>query len=563
MNKIISLILALTAALSSFCTMGAGDVLYSLGLNLGLPMSDRADFLQDIDDGDVSQFDDDTGYIKNMLLVFFDENANLFDRIRILGASGGAAVGNLRAARLCVIRTNGCNYEQLAAKAEKLNALPGVALASVCPAKRMEEQYTPDDPFSPDSVTYRVDWTEHRPSGNNWNLEAVDARRAWGYDAYYNDINIGIVDGGFQTDHPDLNGKIRFPSAFLARRNRPNSHGDHVAGIIAAQGDNGIGICGLCQNCSLTCVDWSASDGQAWINDVEIFFGFGYVVKAGAKVINFSIGASGSLGEEAKAFPNLYLKLDAALYSCYMSALLFSGYDFICVQSSGNGNDGGHAVDAIQNTLFCSITEKNAFTPFPGVTAQDLLDRILIVGSARLENNRYIQSSSSNVGTQVSICAPGVNIYSCVTDSDWGYKSGTSMASPHVAAIAAMVWSVNPNLRAAQVKDIVCSSTKDTVEIASTRYFEDLDYRTYPMVNAGLAVEAAVETIGGIRTAVNLGADRYSTVTLTDTKGRTFEFETNEQGDLSVVLLPGTYSVAYQSNRQPAATSITISAQEG
>ncbi|HBL41705.1 MAG TPA: hypothetical protein DDY98_09250, partial [Ruminococcaceae bacterium] len=366
----------------------------------------------------------------------------------------------------------------------------------------------------------------------------------------------------FQTDHPDLNGKIQFPSRFLANRNRPNSHGTHVAGIIAAQGNNGIGICGLCQNCSLTCVDWSASDGQMWINDAEIFFGFGYVVKAGAKVINFSVGASGSLGEEVASFPNLYINLDAALYSCYMSALLSRGYDFICVQSAGNGNGGGHAVDAAQNTLFCSVTEANAFTPYIGISAQDILDRIIIVGSAKLENNKYIQASSSNVGNQVSICAPGVNIYSCVTDSDCSYKSGTSMASPHVAAIAAMVWSINPNLPAARVKQIVCTNTKDTVAIAATRYFENLDYKAYPMVNAALAVEAALQTVGGIHKTMNLGADRDSTVTLTDTKGRTFEFEADEQGNLSVVLLPDTYAVSYQANRQPASTSITVSSQE-
>ncbi|MBQ9553295.1 MAG: S8 family serine peptidase [Clostridia bacterium] len=556
-TKLISLLLALTTALSGFCSNAAG-ALRSFGLQIGLYTDESGAFLTELDDKEVSQFDDNTGYLKNTLLVFFDETANLFDRVSILGKANAVAVGSLRAARLYVLRTAGCNYEQLAQKAEQLTALPGVALASVCPARRIEPQATPNDPFAADSSLYRVDWTERYPSGNNWNMEAIDARRAWGYDAYYNEINVGIVDAGFQTDHPDLEGLISFPSARLARRNNADDHGDHVAGIIAAKGNNGVGVCGLCQHCELTCVDWSKEEGQSWLNDVAIFFGFGHAVKGGAKVINFSVGATGSIKSEEYEYPKIYIALDAMLYSCYMSALLFNGYDFICVQSAGNGNEDGYAVDALQNTLFCSITKNNAFTPFFGVSAQSLMDRIIIVGSARLESGAYYQASSSNVGDQVNICAPGVNIFSCITEDGYGYMSGTSMAAPHVTAIAAMVWSVNPKLTAGEVKKIVCSSTKDTVQIAKTRYFEDLNYKEYPMVNAALSVETALKTIGGVSVTLPFTADPDSTVVLTDEQGRTFEFEADKQGKVSVVLLPGAYTAAYSVLRLPHGADFSV-----
>ena len=61
---------------------------------------------------------------------------------------------------------------------------------------------------------------------------------------------------------------------------------------------------------------------QLWIGDVAIFFGFGKVVKAGAKVLNFSLGSSGSVDGEKIAWSEFVRNLDATLYSCYMSALL-------------------------------------------------------------------------------------------------------------------------------------------------------------------------------------------------------------------------------------------------
>ena len=552
-TKIVSFFMAVITSLvgmGSSAFSASVDGVFSSALSL---VTERSAFLEDITDEDVSQFDENSGYIKNMLLVFFEEDASLFDKLSALRKTGGAVVGSMPEAQLCVVRTSGLNYEKLTALCEKVMLDDSVALASVCPASRIAEQYTPDDPFT-DYEWYTETWDEANPDGNNWWLEATDTRAAWGYDSYFEDIDVGVVDGGFNTLHEELEGKISFPSASEAKRNNRSYHGTHVAGIIAAKGDNGAGISGICQNSELICVDWSPSGSQMWIGDVAIFFGFGKVVKAGAKVLNFSLGASGSLGANQQSWGSFVQNLDAMLYSCYMSALLNSGYDFVVVQSAGNGNSEGRPVDASANGCFCAITEKNTFIPYAGITARDLLDRIIIVGSARNDNGRFIQSDTSNVGDMVDICAPGVDVYSCSTE---GYisLSGTSMAAPVVTGIASLVWSVDSGLSGADVKRIVCSNTCDTVEPAPEYYFDSLNIKTYPMVNAKLAVEAALKNKYEMNTvSINLGG--MSQIKFTNAQSQEFVFETDSTGIITILLESGVYNV--EVNGEVVSTDFTV-----
>lgn len=540
-TKIVSFFMAIITSLvgmGSSATAAGVDGLFSSALSL---VTERSAFIDDITDADVSQFDENSGYIKDMLLVFFEEEASFFSKLSALSKIGGTVVGGMPEAELCVVKTNGLNYEKLSALCEQANTLDAVALASVCPASRIEEQYTPNDPFT-DYDWYTERWSEENPEGNNWWLEATDTRAAWGYESYFENIDIGIVDGGFNELHEELEGKISFPSEKEANRNNRSYHGTHVAGIIAAKGDNGVGISGVCQNSDLICVDWSPSGSQMWIGDVAIFFGFGKVVKAGAKVLNFSLGASGSLSANQMAWSGFVRNLDAALYSCYMAALLNNGYDFVVVQSAGNGNSAGRAVDASSNGCFCAITQNNAFIPYSGVSAKDLLDRIIIVGSAKIENGNYIQSDSSNVGDMVDICAPGVDIYSCSTE---GYMSlsGTSMAAPVVTGIASLVWSVDSSLSGAEVKQIVCSNTCDTVAPAADYYFaESLTIKSYPMVNAKLAVEAALKNKYDMNN-ISISVNGLSQVKFTDKDSNEFIFETDSNGELTCLLENGVYNV--------------------
>lgn len=541
-ERIISFFMAVIMSLTGLGNQATAAGIKQVFANAYSLLATRSDFIDGIGDDDISCFTDNDGYIKNMMLIFFEEDASFFNKLGSLRKIGGTVIGSMPKANLCVVATRPMNYEQLTAECEKAADFDGIALASICPAKRYEEQYTPNDPFT-HYDWYTESWNEANPAGNNWWLEATQTRAAWGYSSYFEKINIGIVDGGFEVEHDDLAGKITFPTAKEAGRNRSSYHGTHVAGIIAAKGDNGVGISGICQNSNLICVDWSPSDMQLWIGDVAIFFGFGKIVEAGAKVLNFSLGSSGTLGAEASQWPAFIRNLDAMLYSCYMAALLKNGYDFLVVQSAGNGNSESRPIDAISNGCFCPINEKNAFIPYSGISAQDLIDRIIVVGSATMDGGSYVQSASSNVGDRVDICAPGVSIYSCVTENDYMTLSGTSMAAPVVSGIASLVWSADSNLSGAEVKEIICTNTRDTVAPAEEYYFADkLKIKSYPLVNAKLAVEAALEN-KYLMNSITVTASPDTTVVFKTGNAAEFVFETDINGSFNCLLEGGEYSV--------------------
>ena len=242
----------------------------------------------------------------------------------------------------------------------------------------------------------------------------------------------------------------------------------------------------------MICVDWLPDFLQYWNADLAIFFGFSALVKAGAKVINFSLGTSASKTSNSSAIDErLYLPMAISLM---MSSLLSKGYDFVAVQSAGNGDFFGNPIDAENNGYFSAINSGNIFTGFNSVPAQEILDRIIIVGSAEVYNEtEFIQSDFSNVGSSVDISAPGKNIYSCSINSDYQGMSGTSMSAPVVTGVASLVWSVNPSFKGSQVKEIVCTSSDKVAEINNViTYVHGVDLREYRLVNAKLAVEEPI-----------------------------------------------------------------------
>lgn len=527
MNKIIAIMLSVITALSGlFMT----------------PFSEIPSYIETIDENSVYQIAENTGYIKDTVLVVFEDDASVFEKLSVFAKADGMCVGKINDLGLYILKTNGMDYEETDKLCKNLTSLESVVFASFCPVKKLTEQYTPNDPFMDENGYGTNDWDDENPEGNNWHIEATDTRSAWGYKSLFTHINIGVVDGGFDTEHEELAGKITFPSKREERKNRPNHHGTHVAGIIAAEQDNGVGVSGICSDSTLICVDWKPSTNQLWIADLEVLQALKRVVKAGAKVVNFSVGNSSSMGDDNYEFPSFVPNLDGMLYSYTMGSLLSKGYDFVVVQSAGNGNGEGYAVDASQNGLFCSINEDNAFLPFSGVETEDILDRIIVVGSAKVTKDGYVQTSSSNVGERVDICAPGDNIYSTTKDNTYLTKSGTSMAAPVVTGVASLVWSVNPDLTGNEVKKIICESTKDMVAPSDDRHYDFLDYKAYPLVNAKLATEEALRQKGGFYD-VSITSGSKEEITFINESGDEFIFETNSKGKLSCVLEKGNYTV--------------------
>ncbi len=512
LTKIVSLIMSLIMPVTGFLYTSASNVIDSVSeMIFGIPYTDEAvksDFFSELDDNEVVAVDDNNGYIKDLVAVFIDADLSFSEKLNLFSKVGGAIIGWSAVADLYVIRYLPMSYGSLTSKCEELNTIDGVIYAMPVTTSKTVLNSTPDDPFDEFDFT-SPEWDELNPQGSNWWLEAIQARHAWDYKEYFNQTEIGIVDSGFDLDHPELDGKISFPSSLHANRNYPSYHGSHVAGIIGANHNNNTGIAGVCDNSRLVCVDWEPELLQFWNTELAIFFGFSELVKAGARVVNFSLGISGSKYTDGNGFLDEYI-VTAAL-SIMMSSLLSKGYDFVAVQSAGNGDYFGEPMNANGNGHFAALHKGNIIT-VKGVTADEILDRVIVVASAETDNNGgFVQSDFTNVGHAVSIAAPGRDIYSCSLDGGYEYLSGTSMAAPVVTGVASLVWSVNPDFTGAQVKNIVCSSYSDVAKINTEyEYYYDVDLVNYPMVNAKLAVEEAIkqsyDTVGTVKGRI-IGAD--------------------------------------------------------
>lgn len=357
----------------------------------------------------------------------------------------------------------------------------------------------------------KKEWKKRKLKSSNWWLSAIQVNEAWDYNDRFNNIKIGIVDSGFDTGHEDLN--INFATKTNEKVNNKNDHGTHVAGIIGATANNGKGIAGIVWNKELICYDrkpsWLQEKLGGWDTKQAILVGLILNVKSGAKVINFSCGNDTTILQNGNNFSQQQIDKSAYKASRTMAFLLMDGYDFVVVQASGNGDKNGFGVDANNAGIFAGITTENCYTNSE-ISAEDILNRIIVVGNAEQTDNGYQIHKTSNCGNTVDICAPGQNIYSTITGEflnitqakgSYGYLSGTSMAAPMVSSVASLVWSVNEKFTGAEVKEIVCNNYSEWVPCNPNspytksnrlKTIDGKDVNGYPMVNAKLSVEEAI-----------------------------------------------------------------------
>lgn len=238
---------------------------------------------------------------------------------------------------------------------------------------------------------------------------------------------------------------------------KSEAHGTHVAGIIAAERNNGLGANGVANNVEIMAIR-AVPNGDEYDKDVAL--AIRYAVDNGAKVINGSFGKSFS--------PHADWVRDAIKYA--------SDKDVIFVHAAGNDSKD---VD----------TEPNF--PDDNVNYVEISETYIRVGSLTSKYGSKMVSSFSNYGKKnVDIFAPGSDIYSTVPENEYEPNSGTSMASPAVAGVAALVRSQYPNLTAAQVKQVILDSglpltTKVVVggEASNVKPFADLS-KSGKIVNA-------------------------------------------------------------------------------
>lgn len=206
------------------------------------------------------------------------------------------------------------------------------------------------------------------------------------------------------------------------------SHGTHVAGIIGAERNNGKGANGIANNVAIMSIR-AVPNGDEY--DKDIALGIRYAVDNGAKVINGSFGKSFS--------PNAQWVYDALKYAAEKNVLFVHAA----------GNDGADLDDA-SNPNYPNDQINNG---------PELSNNVITVGALDPKYGSELVASYSNYGDiNVDIFAPGTDIYSSYPNNTYEYSPGTSMASPAVAGLAALLFSQYPNLTAAQVKKIILQS---------------------------------------------------------------------------------------------------------
>jgi cell wall-associated protease len=203
-------------------------------------------------------------------------------------------------------------------------------------------------------------------------------------------------------------------------------HGTHVAGIIAAQRNNNIGMNGIAQNVKIMVVR-AVPDGDEY--DKDIANAIRYAVDNGAKVINTSFGKYYSTHPE-----------------WVWDALAYAGKkDVLIVNAAGNE---GTDLDGIQ------VYPNDQL----GVGAE-ITDTFLTVGALNYKYGSEVLATFSNYGkVNVDVFGPGVKIWATTPLNTYEYLQGTSMASPNVAGVAAMIRSYYPKLSAKQVKQVLMDS---------------------------------------------------------------------------------------------------------
>lgn len=523
---------------------------------------DKDDVFYEPEEESISALEDSTTYINDAITVFFSDDATLLDKKKVVKALDGEIVGKVDFMNEYEIKIERSDFYEINNLCDELMENDNVEFASCSLAEKITPDYVPNDPWN--LTDWDDDALDRRSLYSNWWIKATDTDKAWDYDEYFSDIDVGIVDTGFDPTHEDLEGKIVFPNEFFEKNNAPSYHGNHVAGIIGATQDNEKGLTGIVRDGKLVCIDWEANEeqGQKWNNSARIMTGFVNAVRAGAKVVNFSLGSSGTI---KNGIDRLQIVKDTQgkFNSYYIAKMLQRGYDFICCQSAGNGvykNDKfAYAVDASNNGTFCPITVDNAVKTVKGVTPQEIVDRIIIVAAAKFTGfNTYEQADFSNGGSQVSICAPGYDIYSTYYKGDgkdynycsYAYLNGTSMAAPIVTGIASLVWSVNPSFTGAQVKHFVCDEENTKYEVADSSSELHLPTGTMRMVNAQLAVEAAIKecenygTVTGRLEWAKITPSKVIDFTITSKEtGMVYRLMTDTAGNFNVKLPAGSYTL--------------------
>lgn len=258
---------------------------------------------------------------------------------------------------------------------------------------------------------------------NNFPNFDINITNAWDLSQGQN-VKVAVFDQGIDLSHEDLSTNI-YPISYDTNTGNPQTtiygfHGTHVAGIISAVKDNNIDISGVAPLSKIM----SISNPFAIIPNITLKLadGINWAWQNGAEIINNSWGDQGG---------SYYNDIHSTILENAISNALTSG----------------------RNGLGCIVTFASGNTaPAIDYPANSNLPNLLCVGST---TEFGVRSGSSGYGASLDIVAPGSDIMSLYPSNGYGNNSGTSMATPHVSGVAALILSINPCLTNQQVNNII------------------------------------------------------------------------------------------------------------
>jgi subtilisin family serine protease len=284
-----------------------------------------------------------------------------------------------------------------------------------------------------------------------WALDRVSYERAWTASTGAG-VTVAVIDTGIEANHEDLSGSVvpgvdwasdqaQYDPSGLGMVD-PAGHGTHVAGIIAAHPNNGLGIAGAAPGVKLMPIRvLNAQGGGAASNVAQ---GIIYAADHGARIVNMSLGGGASDGES--------IAMD---YAKAKNVLSFAAAG----NSYGSGNQPVYPAGYPQAVAVAAVNSSLGHADF------------------------------SNAGAYVDLAAPGdliVSTYGGSKPNDYAYMSGTSMATPYASAAAALIMSENPGLSGDEVRGILASTATDLGAPGRDNFFG------WGLVNPALAAVRAL-----------------------------------------------------------------------
>jgi subtilisin family serine protease len=372
----------------------------------------------------------------------YTENKVIVEQVNVLTGNDFSAnqlrnyeivkVTNLDGRKIMTLKVpEGQSPEQVISE---VSGMPGVLLAEH--DHKLKRDYVPQD----SGFSYQ------------WFHQKINTPAAWDQTKGSASITVAVIDDTVDIYHPDLRNRIVSP--YDAARNSSmlsypdGDHGTHIAGIIAAAMDNGIGGTGIAPRVNIMPINVFIGDNA---DTSDLIAAIEYAINHNANIINLSLG-----------FYQYSSLLNQVIQKAYQKGI-------IIVAAAGN--------------------DSTSQASYPAA-----FDHVISVSS--INDSNYL-SDYSNYGTTIDLAAPGERIYSTIPGGAYDFMSGTSMAAPIVTGVAALVWSQNPELTPKQVEESLFYTATDLGVRGKDSFFG------YGLVNAKNAINYYVPVKGEWKFANN------------------------------------------------------------